>query len=356
MRPLIRVGRMGMLAVGLGIGAALAATPQIAAAGPSADPLAWVDQLVSGVTVPADAASPLDMQISISGIDLFSTVDNTATATSKFGDIAIAFGDGANATATGSFGDLAIANGTDSTASAGAGGLFDDAIAKGADSNAAAGLGGNFDLASADGTSSTAAAGLAGNFVIATAHGTDSSATAGEGSSFDLAAADGTSSTAAVGIGGGNDLAFADGTSSYADAGIGHHNLATAIGDASRAIAGVGNHDLAAAVDGGDASAGGLHTIAFADGVNSDATTEGIRDIAAIFNTGSLLDEATSGGNSTFPLAAHDIAVIIGTGSTAVAGSDLTGGGNWDLAAVFGDMLDAHATGANFLLDILPSL
>ncbi len=48
--------------------------------------------------------------------------------------------------------------------------------------------------------------------------------------------------------------------------------------------------------------------------------------------------------------------MIIGTGSTAVAGSDLTTAGNWDLAAVFGDMLDAHATGANFLLDILPSL
>jgi hypothetical protein len=30
--------------------------------------------------------------------------------------------------------------------------------------------------------------------------------------------------------------------------------------------------------------------------------------------------------------------------------------GDWDIAAVFGDMLHASATGANFLLDILPSL
>ena len=31
-------------------------------------------------------------------------------------------------------------------------------------------------------------------------------------------------------------------------------------------------------------------------------------------------------------------------------------GGDWDLAAVFGDLLHAMATGANFLFDILPSL
>jgi hypothetical protein len=37
-------------------------------------------------------------------------------------------------------------------------------------------------------------------------------------------------------------------------------------------------------------------------------------------------------------------------------GSDPTTAGDWDLAAVFGDMLDANATGGNFLLDILPSL
>ena len=63
----------------------------------------------------ADPASPLDMQISISGMDLFSTVDNTATANSGFGDIAIAIGNGANASATG-VGDLAFADGTDSSA------------------------------------------------------------------------------------------------------------------------------------------------------------------------------------------------------------------------------------------------
>src|SRR5271163_5342055 len=95
----IRSGRMGLLAVGLGIGAAPAFTPQIASADPSADPFSWADQVLSGLAVPADPTSPLDMQISISGIDLFSTVDNTATATSQFGDIAVAIGNGADANA-----------------------------------------------------------------------------------------------------------------------------------------------------------------------------------------------------------------------------------------------------------------
>ena len=92
--------------------------------------------------VPADP-SPLDMQISISGMDLFSTVDNTATANSGFGDIAIAIGNGANASATG-FGDLSFADGTGSSASTGLAGLFDVALAHGDGSSAAGGLAGNF--------------------------------------------------------------------------------------------------------------------------------------------------------------------------------------------------------------------
>src|SRR5260370_3641773 len=60
-----RIARLPGLAVGLGIGAALAATPGVA----SAD----------------------DFQISIDGMDLFPTAGNTATATSGMGDFAIAF-------------------------------------------------------------------------------------------------------------------------------------------------------------------------------------------------------------------------------------------------------------------------
>jgi hypothetical protein len=347
----IRSGRMSMLAVGLGMGAALAATPQIASADPSADPLLWADQVLSGLAVPADPTSPLDMQISISGMDLFSTVDNTAAANSGFGDIAIAIGNGANASATG-FGDLSFADGTGSSAATGLGGLFDVALANGDGSGAAGGVGGNFVLASANGTDSSAAAGLGGNFVVASANGAGSSATAGAGGNFDISSADGTGSTADVGIGGGLDTSFADGTGSYADAGIGQGNNAIALGTDSSAIAGVGNNDLATAISGGDATAGGLNSLAFADGANSDAQAIGIGDIASIINTGSGFDQAISGGTAAVPFSDNDLALIIGTDSTALAGN----GGSWDLAAAFGDILHAMATGANFLLDIQPSL
>jgi hypothetical protein len=85
---------LGILAVGLGIGAAVASTPGVA----------WAD----------------DFQISIDGMDLFSTTDNTATAYSGSGDFAIAYGDGATASAVGGTGDYALAVG--SGADAGAGG------------------------------------------------------------------------------------------------------------------------------------------------------------------------------------------------------------------------------------------
>ena len=155
MRQAARVGRLGMLAVGLGLGAALASTPEIASADPSTDPLSWVDQVVSGISIPADTASPLDMQISISGIDLFSTVDNTATATSGFGSFAVAIGDGADANASGGLLDFVFADGTDSTADAGLAGNFDVALANGDHSTAGAGLAGNFDVAIANGANRT---------------------------------------------------------------------------------------------------------------------------------------------------------------------------------------------------------
>jgi hypothetical protein len=62
-----------------------------------------------------------------------------------------------------------------------------------------------------------------------------------------------------------------------------------------------------------------------------------------------------SGGLLTNTASSDDIAAVIdpfGTvGSTAYAGE-----GNFDLAAAFGDILDADATEFNFLVDIPPSL
>jgi len=136
-----RIGRLAALAVGLGVGAALAATPEVA----SAD----------------------DFQISIDGMDLFPTTGNLATATSTMGDIAIAFGDGANATATDGTFDSAFADGANSTAYAGAGN-FDSAYAIGDGSNAGVATGSG-DTAFANGTD---AAALAGGVSVTDASGT----------------------------------------------------------------------------------------------------------------------------------------------------------------------------------------
>ena len=104
------VGRIGVLVAGLGIAAGFASIPGTA----KADPSDWSSS-VDSLAVPADT-TPLDIQISINGSDLFSTSDNEASATSGQGDFAIAYGDHASATATGGTGDFAFADGTHTTA------------------------------------------------------------------------------------------------------------------------------------------------------------------------------------------------------------------------------------------------
>jgi len=239
MKRATRIGRLAGLAVGLGIGAALAATPGIA----SAD----------------------DFQISIDGMDLLPTAGNTATATSGMGDMAIAFGDGANAVAVGGAGNYAMADGTGSTADVGGYGAssFSAAIADGAGSDASAGVG-NFDYGSATGDGSIAAGGY-GNFDTAVAidTGPDGGALAGGGSLLSE----------------NDDSAFA----------WGPHSLASA-GDA------LGNYPSS-------------------------------NDIAAVF------DPFGTEGSSAFAT-----------------------GGNFDLAAAFGDMLHAMTAIGNDLVNILPSL
>jgi hypothetical protein len=130
----------GLLAIGLGIGVALAA-PGVASADSSTDPVSWIDQLLGGLAAPAQTTSALDMQVSIDGKDLFPTAGNTATATSDTGDIAIAVGNGADASATGGSGDFAFADGANSLAEAGFTGDFDSAVVFGSNSTAEAGFG-----------------------------------------------------------------------------------------------------------------------------------------------------------------------------------------------------------------------
>jgi hypothetical protein len=348
MKQAPHVGRLGMLAVGVGIGAALACTPAVASADPSTTltltptELADIDQVLRLLFDPSGAP----IQVSINGMDLFPTEGNTATATSGMGDLAIAVGNGADASSGGAsllgislgsgFGDVAFAEGTNSTADAGVlgGANFDFVFANGANSFANAELGANLDIVGAVGTGSNAEVAL--------------------GDTFDTAFADGTNSNASIGLGN-NDLALANGTD-------------------SNATAGVGDGDFASAVAGGNANADGFLTTAFANGTDTVANTAGILDgasvsgsnaeaqaingifdSASVINTGSAFDEAFAGGtNAGFPGNSFDIATIIGTGDTAFAGGDATAFGNFDLAAVVGDMLNASAIGHDFLIQILP--
>jgi hypothetical protein len=210
MKHATRIGRIAGLAVGLGIGAALAATPGIA----SAD----------------------DFQISIDGIDLFPTAGNTATATSGMGDFAIAIGNGADASALGGPFDSAFANGTDSHAAT-AEGYFDSASAIGDGSKVESGFG-NFDTALGNGTDSGALAGgdvinntlIPANFDFASAWGPDAQASAGDVGSTTSSSGDVATVFDPFGTVG-----------SVADAGIGNSDLAAVFGDMLTATATGGN-------------------------------------------------------------------------------------------------------------------
>ena len=107
------LGRLGLLAVGLGIGAAVASTPGVASGDSTTDWLSSIDQTLGGFSVAAaDPAQASDMQISIGGTLLFPYENNTAIAMAGPGDIAIAIGAGSNAVATDGIFDSAFADGT----------------------------------------------------------------------------------------------------------------------------------------------------------------------------------------------------------------------------------------------------
>ena len=116
------------------------------------------------------------------------------------------------------------------------------------------------------------------------------------------------------------------------------------------------------AVGGNGDSASYLGNIDVADGSNGHFAYAGFGDN----NTASVVGEnsyAYAGG--TFDPAStsdNNIATVFdpfGTlGSTALAGTDDISStpGNFDLAAAFGDGLFPEATGANYLVDVVPTL
>src|SRR5271166_4780063 len=234
-------GRLGLLAVGLGIGAALATIPRTASADSSTDWLSSIDNLLGGLSIPAAMPSALDVQISIDGMELFSTAGNTATATSGTGDIAIAVGNGSIADATGGTGDFALADGTNSDAGAGGTGPFggdgigsnDIAIDIGNNNGSLLGanaIGGDNDTAilfgNLTGNFAGVEAGNPGNSDFALAIGNETGDNLGANASpsagsFDFAGVFGNNDTATAGSPGDFDLAavFGDGLNATASGG-----------------------------------------------------------------------------------------------------------------------------------------
>ena len=199
------IARVGTLAVGLGIGAAMAAMPDTAAADSSTDWLSSIDSLLTGALPAADTS---DLAISFDGITLLQ--EGSAHASSGSGDFAIADGADTTATATGTD-DYAAVFGTGSSAVAGGpSGNADIALVDGDGSNAFAGgtandpgtsdyslIFGNGDTANAGGD----AAG-AGTEDVAYAEGNDLAPANAQGADYliDIAKTyeDATSSTAAA--------------------------------------------------------------------------------------------------------------------------------------------------------------
>ena len=102
-----RIGRLGVLAAGLGIGAAMAAAPGIVSAttdmgssvsgvdvlkgGDTAQAISGLGDTVGLGAAAAAAPATTDIDISINGVDIFNG-GGSAVATSGVSDMAIAFG------------------------------------------------------------------------------------------------------------------------------------------------------------------------------------------------------------------------------------------------------------------------
>jgi hypothetical protein len=291
------IARLGMLAVGLGIGAAVAHTP-VASADSTTDPFSWLAGLGDLTALPAQS-SGLDLAISFDGISLFQEGNATAiTVAGQYG-FAIADGDDAIATADGGIGDYASASGPDADAEAG-------------DADAGA-TGNNFDYASATGTDSGAFAGNDPDVCVTVGITCPDST----GSSFDSASAN-SGTTSATGVG-------ADASAGYNGSG----DSANAVGQETDAFAGLSSTDTPANDD--YASVLG----------NVTTPTEDTADAGSFF--------VPFGGSNDTAFVVDPVGTL---GSSAGAGD----GFNFDLAGVFGDDLNALANTANDLVTILPSL
>jgi hypothetical protein len=281
-----------------------------------------------------DALTTPDLNIAISFDGVTLLHEGTATAFSDPGDFAIAIGAQSYASATGGLLESAIAvgtNDTETTADAYGGNLNTAFATNGGDATATTG---NFESAVANSGFADAYGGN-GNSAYAS-NGGDASATHGDFMS-----------------------AYASGTNADADSYNGTGEMTSATGAGSSAFAEDGNYD--------SAIVNGAGTTAEAENGNSE--------LASVFNltgTGGSADadwgngnealvfgdSTASAGGTSADLGNYDIASAFGNLDHVLAGANMLDNvGSFDLGAVFGDGLSSSgATGANWLVEILPSI
>ena len=337
------MARLGVLAVGLGIGAAVAHAP-VASADSSTDWSSTIDSLLSGAS-PAPA-TPINLFISFDGNTIYDG-GGSATAETTSGEygLAIAYGDDSYASATGGTGDYALAGGTNALALAGG-----ESTDTGANYNTAIDIGNNADPGTYEAGIENGA--FAGNADLV------GSANAGTGTgSYDTAIDIGNNTN---GANGGLDGAFAGAGGLSGGMGSGDGNNDTAIdvgnnigrGDNSQALDGNGNY---ASESGG--ATGDFENAYAAQG--NDNTAIGTTDNAAVFASGGNNSYAYLDGpaNSTASASGDsNIAYILdpfgaaGSPDTAFAGTPSFSN---DLAEVLFTHGNAEADTANLLYDIV---
>jgi hypothetical protein len=296
------IASLGVLVVGLGIGAAVASSPGIASADTSTD---WLSDLFGASAIPVIPTPDLNLAISVDGYSLLQ--EGTATATSGTGDFAIASGDGAEASSLGGFGDVADASGTDAVAAAGgaSGDTFDTAVDIGDNANG-----------------SPDAPFVPGDYVLG--------AYAGDGvGSSDTAIAFGNNDFDVAGIGS-NDSAFVLASDSFVNAG----------GDLTNASL-TGNQDVATVLD---LLPGSFADYGSAAEAGASDTAPGNSDLAAaIFSPGDIAD--VQGVSDMYSIAAP-FATDPVTGTAAATSGFLT-----DLLPGLSE--GTASSGGNLLADLL---
>jgi hypothetical protein len=332
------LARLGILAVGLGIGAAVAHSP-VASADPSSDWLSSIDSLLGGSALPAPS-SGLDLAISFDGMSLVH--DGSATAYTTSGEYGLAIAEGANsyASATGGTGDYALADGTNGYALAG---------------GASGDTGANYDTAIDIGNNPTGVpdGAWAGNTDLIQNGG-------GSGTgSYDTAIDIGNNTTDPSLAGTGYEGAFAGAGGLNAMVGDGNHDTAIDFGNNS------GEYNGSYAIDGNDNYASGSG--------NTTGTLEQV--FAGAGNNNTAIDDAsyTTNDSGTFAgVGDNNYADVLGPeNSTALAGvgnsnvgyvldpfgstaSNATSDGfNSDLAAVLLTDGTATANTADYAYDVV---